>query len=443
LKNFLHGYQVTQNPFLREVAEGIIDWTNAVLSDQVRGGFYASQDADQTLDDDGDYFTWTIEEVRAALAPEEARVIELTYDVETHGEMHHNPAKNVLWIAKRPGEVAAALGMDEASLRLILARAKGKLLAARAARPTPFVDTTHYVSWNAMFASAYLEAAAVLGGEKGAACRAFALKTLDRMLAEAWSDPRGPARPCPSGRRAAGGFAHRIGGARLDGSLDDQIFAGIALLDAYEATLDRRYFDAARRAADFAIAEYFDAEGGGFFDRASGAAPMGGLEVRRKPLQDSPTPGANSSAAILLDRLDGYTNDARYREHAEATLEAFAGIAPQFGIHAASYGLAALLHSRQAFEVVITGSSGDPQAAALERAANSIYRFAKAVLRVTPERMGAGNALAPALAETLPHLRADVAQGLVCAGTSCRPPVSDPAGLVALLKEVPATASAD
>jgi uncharacterized protein YyaL (SSP411 family) len=429
LKNFLHGYQITQNPFLREVAEGIIDWTNAVLSDQARGGFYASQDADQTLDDDGDYFTWTLEEVRAALAPEEARVIELTYDVEAHGEMHHNPAKNVLWIAKRPGEVAAALGMDESTVRLILARAKGKLLTARVARPTPFVDTTHYVSWNAMYVSAYLDAAAVLGGEKGAACRAFALKTLDRMLAEAWSDARG--------------FAHRIGGARLDGSLDDQIFAGIALLDAYEATLDRRYFEAAERAAHFAIAEYFDAEGGGFFDRASSAAPMGGLEVRRKPLQDSPTPGANSSAAILLDRLYGYTNDARYREQAEATLEAFAGIAPQFGIHAASYGLAALLHSGQALEVVITGASGDPQATALEQTANSVYRFAKAVLRVTPERMAAANALAPALAETLPHLRADVAQALVCAGTTCRPPVSDSGALEALLKEVPATASAD
>jgi uncharacterized protein len=435
LRNYLHGYQVTKNPLLREVAEGIVDWTNAVLSDQVRGGFYASQDADQTLDDDGDYFTWTLEEVRAALAPEEARVIELAYDVEAHGEMHHNPAKNVLWIAKRPSETAAALGMDEASVRLTLARAKGKMHAARAARPTPFVDTTHYVAWNAMFVSAYLEAAAVLAGKKGTACRIFALKTLDRMLAEAGSDARGPARP-------AGGFAHRIGGARLDGSLDDQIFAAIALLDAYEATLDRRYFDAAQRAADFAIAEYFDAEGGGFFDRASGAAPMGGLEVRRKPLQDSPTPGANSSAAIMLDRLYGYTNNMRYRDHAEATLQAFAGIAPQFGIHAASYGLAALLHSRQPFEVVITGKIGDSQADALEKAANSVYRFAKSVLRVTPERVAAGNSLAPALAETLPHLRADLAQALVCTGTTCRPPVSDPAALAVLLTAVPASASA-
>jgi uncharacterized protein YyaL (SSP411 family) len=431
LKNFLHGFQVARDPFFREIAEGIIDWTNAVLSDQSLGGFYASQDADQTLDDDGDYFTWTQDEVRAVLTPEEARVVELRYDVEPRGEMHHNPAKNVLWIARSIADVAKTIGggTDASAVTLIMARAKAKLLAARAARPTPFVDTTLYVAWNAMYVSAYLDAAAALGAERGAACRAFALKTLDRMLHEAWSDSRG--------------FAHRLGGARLEGSLDDQVFAGIALLDAYEGTLDPKYFAAARRAADFAIAEYFDAEGGGFFDRASGAPPMGGLEVHRKPLQDSPTPGANSSAAILLDRLYGYTGDARYRQCAEATLEAFAAIAPQFGIHAASYGLAALLHARGAFEVVITGRSDDPQAAALESAANSVYRFGKAVLRVTPERTASPEALAPALAETLPHLRADVAQALVCVGTSCRPPVTEPDALVALLTEMPIALSAD
>ena len=81
LKNYLHGYLVTRDPLFRETAEGIIDWVNRVLSDRERGGFYASQDADVSLDDDGDYFTWTLEEVRAALPAEQARVIELYYDV--------------------------------------------------------------------------------------------------------------------------------------------------------------------------------------------------------------------------------------------------------------------------------------------------------------------------------------------------------------------------
>ncbi len=429
LKNFVHGHQVTRDPFFREVAEGIIDWTNAVLSDQTRGGFYASQDADQTLDDDGDYFTWTLAEVRAALTEEESRVIELAYDVEAHGEMHHDPSRNVLWIARKPQEIAAALKLDESNVRLILARAKGKLLAVRVARPTPFIDTTCYVAWNSMFASAYLAAAPILVGEKGAACRAFALKTLDRILAEAWSEARG--------------FAHRMGGARLDGSLDDLVFAGLAKLDSNVVKLDPNYLDAAPRAPDFAIAEYGDAADGGFFDRAAGAPPMGGLDVRRKPLQDSPSPGANSSAAILLDRLFAYTGESRYLNQAEATLEAFAGIAPQFGIHAANYGLAALLHVRQPIEIVVTGSKDDPLASALEAAAYSVYRFAKGVLRITPERMAEGSALAPALAETIPHLQADVAQALVCSGTTCQPPVNDPNALIALLRSVPAGASAD
>src|SRR2546427_12285986 len=94
LKNFLHGWQLTQNPFLRETAEGIIGWVDEVLSDQDNGGFHASQDADYSLDDDGDYFTWSLGELRAALLPDEARLMGLYYDLETQGEMHHNSAKN-------------------------------------------------------------------------------------------------------------------------------------------------------------------------------------------------------------------------------------------------------------------------------------------------------------------------------------------------------------
>ena len=418
LRNYLHGWQATQNPFLRETAEGIVGWVNEVLSDQQVGGFYASQDADYSLDDDGDYFTWTLEELRAALLPDEARVMELYYDVEPHGEMHHNPAKNVLWIARDAGDIAQQLGLDEASVRLMIAKGKGKLLAARVPRPTPFVDKTMYVSWNAMFVSAYLDAAGVLDGSTNKTCREFALKTMDRMLTEAWSESRG--------------FGHRIGGPALDGSLDDQVFSVLALLDAYEATLDPRYFAAAQKTVNLAIARYGDAEGGGFFDRPSDAAPMGGLDVRRKPFQDSPTPGANSVAAIALIRMHAFTGDKRYYDFAQKTLEAFAGIAPQYGMFAATYGLAATLLARNPLQVVITGRPDDPAAQALEAAAHHVYRFGKSVLRVTPKTPQLH--LAGALKETLPHLPAGKALAVVCAGQSCLPPTSDPAQLKALLE---------
>jgi uncharacterized protein len=416
LKNYLHAYQVTQNPFLRETAENIIGWVNEVLSDQENGGFYASQDADFSLDDDGDYFTWTVDELRAALLPEEARIMELYYDVEAHGEMHHNPAKNVLWIRRDSGEIAKTLALDESVIRLTIARAKGKMLAARKPRPTPYVDRTMYVSWNAMFVSAYLDAARVIGGSLNANCQAFASKTVDRMLREAWNESRG--------------FSHRIGGPALEGSLDDQVFSVLALLDAYEAALDPRYFAAAQKTMDLAIVRYGDDENGGFFDRPSDAAPMGGLDVRRKPFQDSPTPGANSIAAIALIRMHAFTGDDRYYVLAKKTLEAFAGIAPQFGLFAATYGLAATFAGHP-IQVVITGDSNDPVAKALEEAAHRVFRFGKSVLRVTPSTQLA--TIAGALKETFPHLPPDKPLAVVCSGQTCLPPTSDPAQLTTLL----------
>ena len=431
LRNYLHASTISSKhdweASFEDTAQGIVLWINQVLSDQENGGFYASQDADFSLHDDGDYFTWTLDEVRAVLTPEESRVIELYYDVEAQGEMHHNPAKNVLWIARGFEEIATALGKDADDVVTIKLQAESKMLKARAQRPTPFVDKTMYVSWNAMFISAYLEAARILHTPWLAEdCRDFAIKTMDRMLAEAWSEEKG--------------FAHRIGGPSLDGSLDDQVFGVLALLDSYEASLDEKYFRSAQRTMDIAIEKYGDSERGGFFDRSSDAPPMGGLEVRRKPFQDSPTPGANSVAAIALIRMHAFTNEQKYRQWAQKTLEAFAGIAPQYGMFAATYGLAATLFAHHPAQVVIMGRPNDAAAKALEAAANSIFRLGKSIMRILPGTTPA--ALPLALRETIPHLPKDKAIALVCSGNTCFPPTSNPEQLKALITGRPASAVA-
>src|SRR2546429_7655778 len=92
--------------------------------------------------------------------------------------MHHNPRKNVLWWKSDPA------GDDEWPL---LERAPGQLNAARDRRPAPFVDTTPYVNWNAMMASAFLHACAARDRPD---CDALALKVLERICGEA-CDERG------------------------------------------------------------------------------------------------------------------------------------------------------------------------------------------------------------------------------------------------------------
>ena len=69
LKNYVHAYLTFAEPDCARVAREMMAWIDEWLSDRELGGFYASQDADHSLDDDGDYFTWTLDEARAVLTP--------------------------------------------------------------------------------------------------------------------------------------------------------------------------------------------------------------------------------------------------------------------------------------------------------------------------------------------------------------------------------------
>src|SRR3954465_11494012 len=163
LKNYVHGYQVTRNRFFADVARDIIRWVDEWLSDRERGGFYASQDADINMDDDGDYFTWTRNEAREVLNDAEFEIATLHYDISEVGEMHHNHEKNVLWVRVPVDEIASRTAKSRDEVLALLDSAKQKMYAARLKRPIPFVDKTIYTNWNALCISAYFNATQALG----------------------------------------------------------------------------------------------------------------------------------------------------------------------------------------------------------------------------------------------------------------------------------------
>ena len=177
LKNYVHGYQLTGDEFYAAVARDIIRWIDEWLSDRQRGGFYASQDADIDLHDDGDYFTWSLAEAREVLSPRELEAAALLYDIGVVGEMHHRPEKNVLHIRTTPEQIATRMKLSVSEVQQLLSSAKKKMLAARVERTTPYIDKTVYVNWNALCISAYLEAAKVL---ELSDAEHFALRSLDR-----------------------------------------------------------------------------------------------------------------------------------------------------------------------------------------------------------------------------------------------------------------------
>jgi uncharacterized protein YyaL (SSP411 family) len=421
LSNYVHAFQSFVEAEFAAVAVDIIRWMDECLTDRERGGFYASQDADINLEDDGDYFTWTLAESRAVLSSEELAVAALYFDIGERGDMHHNPRKNVLHCKRPLADVAAELGWTAEEARQKLDSAKSKLLAARRERPTPFIDTTIYTSWNALAISAYLQASRALD-LPGA--RAFALLTLDRILSEAWSQ--------------TSGLSHVVAyadgqppAAHVPGVLDDYAFLADACIEAWESTGERRYYEAAMQVAGAMITRFYDQTAGAFFDTEIHGSKLGALAARRKPLQDTPTPAGNPAAAAALWRLASLSGEKRLAEVAEDTLESFAGVVENFGLYAGTYGLALLRFLLPPTQVVVVGNGG--QARELAAIAMARYAVNKSVVQLEPTQLTAEN-LPPALAETLPHLPGP-AEGvaLVCQGMSCQPPITDPQALLEAL----------
>jgi uncharacterized protein len=412
LANYVHAWQTFPYPVFSTVVRETVAWIDGWLSDRQNGGFYGSQDADMSLDDDGDYFTWTRDEAAEVLSPDELEVAGTYYDIGDLGDMHHNPAKNVLHVKRTQETLAKDLNRDLAEVTGLLASARAKLAAARAARSTPYIDETIYTGWNAMAISAYLQASSVL---KAAGTRDFAMKTLDRILEEAWSDEDGLAHVVA--------YPDGAGGPRIPGVLDDYALLIHACLDAWERMLEPRYYEVAEMLAERMRRDFYDATGGGFFDTPVVADAIGALVTRRKPLQDTPTPAGNPTAAAALLRLEALNGDAKLREVAEDTLEAFAGIVEHFGLYAGSYGLALELLLRPPQQIVVVGD--DDLADALEAAAREGYLAHKTVLRTTAAVLRQVE-LPPVLEATLtqlPQLQEKASFAVVCQGTQCLPPV--------------------
>ena len=410
LRAYVAAYAAFATPLYREVAEGVIEWNLEVMCDMENGGFAASQDADVGLHDDGDYFTWTPEEADAVLSKDEWEVAHRRWDIFPDGEMHHNPRKNVLWVARGVEALAQELEAPVSRIEDLLRSARAKLRAARDTRSAPFVDRSIYVSWNAMMAEAFLEAGAVLGRND---CTGFAQQTLERLWREGFVPGNGMVhRLMADGSRPTepSAVSHQPSAPWL---LDDQVQSASAFLAAFEHTGEGRWLDRARELIDMTLAFYWDEAGGGFFDTREQRG--GFLNERAKPIQDSPTSSPNATAALVLLRLAAVTEEPSFRQRAERLLAAFAGTASELGIHGSSYlrALDLLIHGE--CRVVVADTTTDAELMAAARAA---FR---------PRKV-----LAPSRKSPVPGTPAPVA--LVCVGTACSAPVTSAPALIETLE---------
>ena len=387
LRAYLSAYQAFGTPLYKEVATGIVNWVLEVMVDKNDAAFATSQDADLTFGDDGDYWTWTLEEATAELTAREGAVVASVFDIQESGEMHHNPKKNVLWWKQDPA------GDDEWS---VLRGAIQKLKAARDRRPAPFVDRTAYVNWNAMMAGAFLQAGAVLDRPE---CNALALRILERIWSVAWN--------------ADTGMTHVLGRSEPSGMLDDNVQAAAAFLDAYEATGENAWLERTIAIMTYCERAHRD-PAGGYFDLAETRDNGKGrayLATRAKPVQDAPTPSPNGVAALVLARLWALTDKAEWRERLDRQIAAFAGSVQELSLHGSTFLRAIDWAVHPITRIEVSGPSGAGPACAMHLLALQTYRPRTVIVRTM--------AAAPS--------------ATVCVGTACSLPVTTSERLAELL----------
>jgi uncharacterized protein YyaL (SSP411 family) len=416
---YLQAYQATQQTRYREVAEGVIAYTNRVLSDQARGGFYAHQDADVGPGDDGGYYTWTLPEVKAALPPDETDVIVSYYGITGQGNMPTAPGRNVLRVVTTPEAIARLLSVPPSTVTALIASGTAHLLEARNKRPAPVVDRTIFANRNGMMITAYLEAYKALGRED---VKAFALKSLELVLTHL---------------RSTDGILHHAlanGQPHVPGFLDDYAWVARALLEAFQVTGEARYLTAARDMMDRALDTFWDPAGGGFFDLRPEPTAVGLLKRPSKSFEDRDAPASNAVAALVLDQLAYLTNVQLYQQRAEQLLKAFAGTAPDSGRFVAGYALAVDQHLRPPAHAVIIGSTADSRTRALWQAALGAFRPGKIVAAYDPAHLKPADLPPPVAAAVRNTLAMGAPQAYVCVATACSLPAADPQEVSALVR---------
>ena len=403
---YLHAYLVTGNPFYRRIVEETLDY---VVREMVspEGGFYSTQDADSE-GEEGKFFTWTPDEIEAALPGEDAALFMLYYDVSRRGNFE---GKNILHVERDAQAVADQAQVSLERLQDALERGRKTLFQVREQRVKPGRDEKILTSWNGLMLRSFAEAGRCL---ERADYLQVAVKNAGFLLQHL----------CRDGRVLR---TYKDGRGRLNGYLEDYTFLADGLLALYEADLQPRWFTEARRLMDEAIKLFADDQQGGFFDTGSDHEA---LVSRPKDIMDNATPAGNSVAIEVLLRLAAFTGEESYRQRADEYLRGLADVMVQ---HPQAFGhvLGALDFAMSPVkEFAIIGDPRQADTRALLHVINSHYLPNSVLACAAPTASEAIQAV-PLLADR--SAKDGKATAYVCQNFACLAPVTTAEELERLL----------
>ena len=272
------------------------------------GAFYAALDADSE-GEEGKFYRWTQEEVRAALTEEEHALFAPIYGLE--GPPNFEDEFYVPQLSQPLAEHAARLKITEAELEERLVPLRRKLLEVRGKRVRPLTDTKILASWNGQMIRGFADAGRLLDEPKY-------IDTARRAAEFVLSQMR-----TKEGRLLR---TYSRGEAKLNAYVNDYAFLANGLIALHRATNDDRWLKEAEAITQKQIELFWDEKGGGFhFTSGDHEA----LLAREKNVIDSALPSGNSISAENLLYLAEQRKDDALRDRARRTVQSAAWVLKQ------------------------------------------------------------------------------------------------------------------
>ena len=156
--------------------------------------------------------------------------------------------------------------------------------------------------------------------------------------------------------------SYRQGRGRVEGFADDYAFVIHGLLDLYEASFDIEWLKFAIELQETQDRLFFDGKNGGYF---STSGKDESVVLRMKDDNDSAEPAASSVAAHNLLRLAQIRDRKQWEERAEKTISAFRTTLSRFPSAMPQILVALDFSSRKPRQIVIAGKKDAPETKAL------------------------------------------------------------------------------
>jgi uncharacterized protein len=389
-------HQRSGKSLYRARAQETVAWLKREMTTS-DGAFCASLDADSE-GEEGKFYVWSLAEVTEILGNDNAAFFAHHYDVTPEGNFEgHN-------ILNRLARVPAS-AEEEARL----AEMRARLFPARERRVRPGLDDKVLADWNGLMIAGLANAGVAFGEPEWVALAAHAFTCIAAHMSR--------------GDRL--GHSWRAGKLLFPGLASDHANMIRAALALHEATGEHAYLERALAWQGTLDRHYANRATGGYFLTAEDAE---GLVVRPNSTADEATPNPSSVAAHNLLRLAVATGQDAWRAQAD---KLFDGVIPlaagNLYMHLALFN--ALDLRLRGAEIVVAGEGREAEA--LLAGALALPALDRIVLRAPS---------ADALPATHPAQEkikaAPGAAAFICVGERCSLPVTEPARIAEVVKEM-------